>query len=77
MSKLGKGKTPVRCHCSMVASMSGVHMRSGLSGVPARSSVTGRSLYGQHCLCLVQLRLDPRISTASMAAKEVRFKTYH
>lgn len=44
MFKLGKGNITVRCHCSIVASISDVHMRSGLSGVVDRSSATVMSL---------------------------------
>lgn len=57
MPRLGKGKMPVRCHCSMAASISGFHIKSGLSGVADLSSGTGTSLYGHRTLCLVQLRL--------------------
>lgn len=58
MSSDGKGNWPVFCHPSMQASISGVHMRSGLSGVVERpASGTCTSLYGQRILCLVQLRL--------------------
>ena len=62
MFKLGKGKTPVRRQFSIAASTSGVHIRSGLSGVVDLSSGMVMSLYGQRILCLVQLRLFHRVS---------------
>lgn len=43
-TRFGKGKTPDRCHSTIAASISGVHIRSGLSGVEALSSGTETSL---------------------------------
>ena len=57
MYRSGKGKFPVCCQRSMSASISGVHNKSAFSGVAARSSCTGISIYGQRQLCFVQFRL--------------------
>lgn len=58
MPRLGNGNMPVRRHWSMAASISGVHIKSGLSGEPALDWAAGASLYGQRILCFVQLRLE-------------------
>lgn len=58
MYKSGNGKFPVCCQRSISASISGVQSKSAFSGVAARSSCTGISIYGQRQLCFVQFRLS-------------------